>query len=154
MAQGPWDTDSNSDTESEQQPIDRRDQAIIDAAVNGDVAAVRQWLDDGGDADARIKVGPYIPGRDNYVFGGDDEGLLHYILRFHPNNFDDEVRRRRCDVVRLLIARGAAVDAVGNWPPEFSTRDTPLFIAALRASRDSRGALRGRRRPQLHKVAI
>ena len=51
-----WDTDhSNSDTESEQQPIDRRDQAIIDAAKNGDVAAVRQWLDDGNDADARIR---------------------------------------------------------------------------------------------------
>ena len=127
-----WDTGhSNSDTESEQQPIDRRDQAIIDAAKNGDVAAVRQWLDDGGNADARITVGPYIPGLDNWIFGGDGEGLLHHILRFHPNNFDDEVKRGRCDVARLLIARGAAVDAVGNWPPEFSTRDTPLFIAAL-----------------------
>ena len=97
-----WDTGpTNTDFES----IPRHDQAIIDAAVNGDVAAVRQWLDDGGDADARIKVGPYIPGRDNYVFGGDDEGLLHYILRFHPNNFDDEVKRGRCDVVRLLMLR-------------------------------------------------
>ena len=93
-----WDTGpTNTDFES----IPRHDQAIIDAAVNGDVAAVRQWLDDGGDADARIKVGPYIPGRDNYVFGGDDEGLLHYILRFHPNNFDDEVKRGRCEVVGL-----------------------------------------------------
>ena len=93
-----WDTGhSNSDTESEQQH-EQRDQAIIDAARNGDVAAVRQWLDDGNDADARITVGPYIPGRDNWIFGGDGEGLLHHILRFHPNNFDDEVKRKRCDV--------------------------------------------------------
>ena len=123
-----WDTGpTNTDFES----IPRHDQAIIDAAKNGDVAAVRQWLDDGGNADARIKVGPYIPGRDNYVFGGDDEGLLHHIATDHPNNSDDEVKRGRCDVARLLIARGAAVDAVGNWPPEFSPRDTPLFIATI-----------------------
>ena len=50
-----WDTGpTNTDFES----IPRHDQAIIDAAVNGDVAAVRQWLDDGGNADARIKTLP------------------------------------------------------------------------------------------------
>ena len=41
-------------------------------------------------------------------------------------------RRRTClRETRPAKSRGAVVDAVGNWPPEFDTRDTPLFIAAL-----------------------
>ena len=49
------------------------DPAIVRAAVNGDVAAVRQWLDDGNDPNLRYNV----IGNGDVVIVGSGETLLH-----------------------------------------------------------------------------
>ena len=139
-----WDTGhSNSDTESEQQPIDRRDQAIIDAAVNGDVAAVRQWLDDGGDA---RKCSSH--------FGGDlvtpeEEALRWVNSHYEPGDEADyresarllaaprllRPRLRGIFSLRTLVLRGRAAP----------TAETPAAFARL--------IVRGTSRPRTRAAA-
>ena len=70
-------------------------EALVEAARAGDVATVEQWLNSGGDANERCATS----GRT----------LLHVIASDRLRS--DEVERGRCDIARLLLARGAEVDA-------------------------------------------
>ena len=95
------------------------DPAIVRAAVNGDVAAVRQWLDDGNDPNFRYDV----IGNGDVVLAGIGKTLLHEVasdsITYRITVDDTEaVERGRCDIARLLLARGAVPDPlrVGGDP--------------------------------------
>ena len=87
---------------------------LVESARAGDVATVEQWLNAGGDANERCAT----MGRT----------LLHCIASDSLRS--DEVERGRCDIARLLLSRGAAVDAI-RLHPDFPTRNTPLLSASL-----------------------
>ena len=83
------------------------DPAIVRAAVNGDVAAVRQWVDDGNDPNLRYNV----IGNGDVVIVGSGETLLHEVAKNSITYVDrdrdtEAVERGRCDIARLLLARG------------------------------------------------
>lgn len=102
---------------------------IIDAAKNGVVATVEQWLDGGGDVMER--KGPRSPGR----FDPDVGATLLYIVAAAAGNYGHYgAEQGRCDIARLLLARGAVVDDIpiqmeGMARP--SAENTALFRAAL-----------------------
>ena len=101
------------------------DPAIVRAAVNGDVAAVRQWLDDGNDPNFRYDV----IGNGDVVLAGIGKTLLHEVasdsITYRITVDDTEaVERGRCDIARLLLARGAVPD--------------PLRVVAARHPRPSK----------------
>ena len=81
--------------------------AIIVAAWEGNVAAIEQWLNAGGDANER-----WDGDLGEEYFSG--ESLLHLVA--NGTLCSDEVERGRCDIVRLLLARGAEVDAIAHMP--------------------------------------
>ena len=86
-------------------------EAVVEAARAGEVATVAQWLNAGGDANERCAT--------------TGKTLLHCIASDSLNS--DEVERGRCDVARLLLARGAEVDAIRiQLAP-----NTPLLSASL-----------------------
>ena len=89
-------------------------EAIIAAAWEGNVAAIEQWLNAGGDANERCE--------------GSGESILHLVA--DRILCSDEVERGRCDIARLLLARGAEVDLVST-PSLPVAKNTPLFIAAI-----------------------
>ena len=99
--------------------------AIVRAAMNGDVATVQQWLDDGNDANAQFNI-------HNWTIGY-GETLLHMLARGGQKSNDSARERGRCDVARLLLARGATVDALPGDPEltDYYVQNTPLFIAAI-----------------------
>ena len=84
---------------------------LVEAARAGDVATVVQWLNSGGDANERCATS----GRT----------LLHVIASDRLRA--DEVERGRCDIARLLLARGAEVDAIRTQ----MAPNTPLLSASL-----------------------
>ncbi len=85
--------------------------AVVEAARAGNVATVEQWLNAGGGANERCATS----GRT----------LLHVIASDRLRS--DEVERGRCDIARLLLARGAEVDAIRiQMAP-----NTPLLSASL-----------------------
>ena len=107
------------------------DPAIVRAAVNGDVAAVRQWLDDGNDPNLRYDV----IGNGDVVIVGSGETLLHEVasdsITYRDRDLDTEaVERGRCDIARLLLARGAVPDPLRVGRDSYA-RNTPLFLAAI-----------------------
>ena len=72
--------------------------AVVQAARVGDVATVEAWLNAGGDANERCALS--------------GKTLLHFIASDSLRSDDEE--RGRCDIARLLLARGADVrDALG-----------------------------------------
>ena len=79
--------------------------AVVEAARAGEVATVAQWLKAGGDANERETTG---------------KTLLHCIASDSLRS--DEVERGRCDIARLLLARGAEADA---------KRVHPVFLSAF-----------------------
>ena len=89
--------------------------AIIVAAWEGNVAAIEQWLNAGGDANDRWETSGANSG----------ETLLHVVA--DRTLCSDEVERGRRDIARLLLARGAEVDAVAL----FTAKNTPLIIACI-----------------------
>ncbi len=103
-------------------------QALINAAREGDLAAVQEWLDAGGDPD------------DTGSFGGRSRTLLHHVASAHdPSNCYDPTdvsgRRHReqqarghCAIVSALLARGATVDSVHTGA---GSKNTPLLVAAI-----------------------
>ena len=74
--------------------------AIIVAAERGDVAAIEQWLDAGGDANDRCAHS-----------GG---SLLHLIAGEELCN-TDEVERGRCDIARLLLGGAGIVVGLATY---------------------------------------
>ena len=86
-------------------------EAVVEAARAGEVATVAQWLNAGGDANERCAT--------------TGKTLLHCIASDSLNS--DEVERGRCDVARLLLARGAEVDAIRI----LLAPNTPLLSASL-----------------------
>ena len=86
---------------------------LVESARAGDVATVEQWLNAGGDANERCAT----MGRT----------LLHCIASDSLRS--DEVERGRCDIARLLLARGAEADAKRIHP--VFLRNTPLLSASL-----------------------
>ncbi len=100
-------------------------EALVNAAKEGDVAAVQEWLDAGGDPDETN-------------FGST---LLDHIASAHTTDSqfydptDVSVRRLReqqarghCAIVSALLARGATVDFVRTGP---GPKNTPLLVAAI-----------------------
>ena len=71
-------------------------EAVVEAARAGNVATVEQWLNAGGDAKERCATS--------------GNTLLHIIAADILRSDGEE--RGRCDIARLLLARGAEVDAV------------------------------------------
>ena len=101
-------------------------QELYIAAEQGDVAAVQEWLDAGGNPDET---------------GGDGATLLDHIASAHTTDSqfydptDVSVRRLReqqarghCAIVSALLARGATVDFVRTGP---GPKNTPLLVAAI-----------------------
>ena len=92
--------------------------AVIEAARAGDVATVEQWLNAGGKPNER-----------SATMG---KTLLHYLAS--DSLLSDGEERGRCDIARLLLARGAEVDAIRirmegmTRPP---AKNTPLLSASL-----------------------
>jgi hypothetical protein len=78
--------------------------AIVDAAKEGDVAAIAAWLDTGGDVNEA--TGPSAA----RVLIGLGRTLLHVVAGGSLGAWVEE--RGRCDIARLLLARGAMVDAI------------------------------------------
>ena len=88
-------------------------EAVVEAARAGNVATVEQWLYAGGDANARCAT--------------TGKTLLHFIA---SNSLrPDEEERGRCDIARLLLARGAEVDAIRIH--SVFLKNTPLLSASL-----------------------
>ena len=93
-------------------------ETVIEAARAGNVATVEQWLSAGGDANERCPT-----------MG---KTLLHYLAS--DSLLSDGEERGRCDIARLLLARGAEVDAIRirmegmTRPP---AKNTPLLSASL-----------------------
>ena len=93
-------------------------EAVVEAARAGNVATVEQWLNAGGDANERCAT--------------TGKTLLHCIASDSLRS--DEVERGRCDIARLLLARGAEVDAIRIQMPGMAlapSRNTPLLSASL-----------------------
>ena len=100
--------------------------ALCLAARNGDVAAIQAWLEAGGDPDERTGPDTVDLHRPHEI----GQTLLHWAVgreEYRAGELPADVENRRDDVVRMLLAHGATVDAV----PE-RVNNTPLFIAALR----------------------
>ena len=106
-------------------------QELYIAAEQGDVAAVQEWLDAGGNPDET---------------GGDGATLLDHIASAHTTDSqfydptDVSVRRLReqqarghCAIVSALLARGATVDFVRTGP---GPKNTPLLVAAIYSRAD------------------
>ena len=92
-------------------------EALVEAARAGNVATVEQWLRAGGDANERATSG---------------ESLLHIIAADMLRSDGEE--RARCDIARLVLARGAAVDAIiikMAGMTDAPARNTPLLSASL-----------------------
>ena len=92
-------------------------EALVEAARAGNVATVEQWLRAGGDANERATSG---------------ESLLHIIAADMLRSDGEE--RTRCDIARLVLARGAAVDAIiikMAGMADAPARNTPLLSASL-----------------------
>ena len=100
-------------------------EALVNAAKEGNLAAVQEWLDAGGDPDETN-------------FGST---LLDHIASAHTTDSqfydptDVSVRRLReqqarghCAIVSALLARGATVDFVRTGP---GPKNTPLLVAAI-----------------------
>ena len=68
--------------------------AVVEAARAGEVGPVVRWLNAGSDANERETTG---------------KTLLHCVASDSLRS--DEVERGRCDIARLLLARGAEADA-------------------------------------------
>ena len=101
--------------------------ALCLAARSGDVAAIRAWLEAGGNPDERTGPDTVDLHRPHEI----GQTLLHHAVGRVEYRWAGEqsadVENRRDDVVRMLLAHGATVDAL----PE-RINNTPLFIAALR----------------------
>ena len=106
-------------------------QELYIAAEQGDVAAVQEWLDAGGNPDET---------------GGDGATLLDHIASAHTTDSqfydptDVSVQRLReqqarghCAIVSALLARGATVDFVRTGP---GPKNTPLLVAAIYSRAD------------------
>ena len=98
-------------------------EAVVEAARAGDVATVQQWLNAGGDANERCAM-----------MG---KTLLHYLAS--DSLLSEGEERGRCDIARLLLARGAEVDAIririagmGHTP----AKNTPLLSASIYARKE------------------
>ena len=91
--------------------------AVVEAARAGEVAKVAQWLKAGGDANERETTG---------------KTLLHCIAS--DSLLSDEVERGRCDIARLLLARGAEADAKRIHPVFLGNPPRRANRAAARAS--------------------
>ena len=72
---------------------------IVLATANGDVATVRCWLENGGDANQELPFGY------RYIIDPRDEGLIYGQRLLAVATEND-----RCDLIRLLVAHGAEVD--------------------------------------------
>ena len=77
--------------------------AIIVAAWQGNVAAIEQWLNAGGDVNDRWETSG----------GNSGETLLHVVADRTLGS--DEVERGRCDIARLLLA-SAFARLIGSAP--------------------------------------
>ena len=105
--------------------------ALCLAARNGDVAAIQAWLEAGGDPDERTGPDTVDLHRPHEI----GQTLLHWAVgreEYRAGELPADVENRRNDVVRMLLAHGATVDAL----PE-RINNTPLFIAALRGRTES-----------------
>ena len=105
--------------------------ALCLAARNGDVAAIQAWLEAGGDPDERTGPDTVDLHRPHEI----GQTLLHWAVgreEYRVGELPADVENRRNDVVRMLLAHGATVDAL----PE-RINNTPLFIAALRGRTES-----------------
>ncbi len=107
------------------------------AAKMGDVATVQAWLEAGGNPDERMARSDAT---DTNMRGHEiGQTLLHYAVG-GPNvsvasdpNLLADLERRRTNIVRMLLAHGATVDAV----PDGACNNTPLFVAALYGQAES-----------------
>ena len=86
--------------------------AVVEAARAGEVGPVVRWLNAGSDANERETTG---------------KTLLHCVASDSLRS--DEVERGRCDIARLLLARGAEADAKRIHP--VFLRNTPLLSASI-----------------------
>ena len=105
-------------------------QALVDAAEQGDLAAVQEWLDAGGDPDDRTHP----------TYG---ETLLEYVASAHnpPRYYDptdvsgrrlrEQQARGHCAIVSALLARGATVDKFTPGDDGDGPKNTPLLVAAI-----------------------
>ena len=106
-------------------------QALINAAREGDLAAVQEWLDAGGDPD------------DTGSFEGRSRTLLHHVASAinPPHCYDptdvsgrrhrEQQARGHCAIVSALLARGATVDSVHCFDTGSGSKNTPLLVAAI-----------------------
>ena len=106
-------------------------QELLIAAEQGDVAAVQEWLDAGGDPDDRTWV------ESVGMHGGT---LLDHVVSAHdpPHYYDptdvagrrlrEQQARGHCAIVSALLARGATVDVL---TPGDGPKNTPLLVAAI-----------------------
>ena len=85
--------------------------ALCLAARNGDVAAIQAWLEAGGDPDERTGPDTVDLHRPHEI----GQTLLHWAVgreEYRAGELPADVENRRNDVVRMLLAHGATVDAL------------------------------------------
>ena len=86
------------------------DDEVIDAAEDGDIEEVSDWLSRGGDPNQRDHAGLC---------------LLHYLLTFHRH----DPRGDRSELIRLLVSHGADVNRSAFIDGNIGS--TPLHVSVL-----------------------